>query len=480
LQAGRKIEEIMNRFIANSTASKPLGIPTGRKSLVVKSGQYLNRIAVIYAASATNIALVWADPPYTNFSTPVDIVTNAADKPFDVYMSDSGDIYLSYTIATSFDLGFVKLTHVDGEWSVGTPITVYDGDENYHPNIRKLSNEYIWIAYTRISSGSHYISAKCSTDEGESWGTVSNPGDTLTTGATEAYAAMTEAGEYHYIFYSEGGNKIGYRRKLNTGTIWNSEVILASGSGYDEQLAVAVDIDAKIGIAYTSSAGLKFREYSGSSWSGEFNLYDDDITGPITAYHGGIPYVLFGREYGANMNLVQYTKKANGIFQGPSSLDNRKSYLQKLLVYSSSAGSYQDKTMEAATPDAADLFHSGTGSMVAVIDDAVYVGKDAPFHLVNFILSTAGSGGEVVWKYWDGQAWKNFTPASGPWHFSTTQRDQLLWEDFHSMPGDWQKKTLSGETLYWISITVTTAFTTAPVGSQVSAISNLKALSAQG
>ncbi len=469
----------MNKFIVNSTAALPLGLPTGRKCLMVKSGQQAGRLAILYAASASNIALVWADPPYDIFSTPVNVVTDAADSPFDACIDDDGDICIAYTVATSLNLGFMKLTFADGVWTIGTPIIVYDAEPSYFPSIIRLTINYLWIVYTRVSGGVHYISAKSSTTEGESWGTVSNPGDTLTLGSTSAYAVMVQTGDYQYAFYSEGGSKIAYRRKLYTGVVWNSEVILATGDGFGENLAAAVDTDSRIGLAYASSSGLKFREYSGSGWSVESILDSHVVSGPAVSYQGGIPYVLFNHAYGVNMNLVMYTRRIETSFQSPIPLDARKSYLKKLLVYDASAGTYQDKTVAASSTDTADVFHSNSGALLAATGDAVFVGMEEPLHFLNIILSTTGSGGEVIWKYWDGQAWKSFTPASGSWHFTTTGHALLLWNDYQSIPVDWQKKTVSDNNLYWISVTAASPFSSAPIGTQISSISNLKALSVQ-
>lgn len=469
----------MDKFIVNSTASLPLGLPTGSKCLMVKSGQHVNRMTVVYAASATTIAMIWADPPYNAFSSPVNIVTDSADSPFDAWMNDTGDIYIAYSTASGNQLAFVKLTFNDGVWSVGTPVTVYDSDANFYPSIRLLSSGYLWISYTRVSGGSYYISAKSSGDDGQSWGTVSNPGDTLTTGSSAAYSTMVEAGDYQYVFYTEGGAKVAYRRKLIAGVIWNSEVILASGSGYGEDISVAVAGDGRIGLAYSSASGLKFREYSGSAWSAVFVPDENAISGPAVSYPGGVPYVLYIRTCGTNMKQVMYTRKTDAIFQNPAPLDNRKSFLTRLLVYDASAGTYQDKSEEAASADTADIFHTTSGKLLAASGDAFFLGMDQPFHFLNLILSTVGSGGEVVWKYWDGQAWKSFTPASGSWHFSSTQKELLLWDDYHSIPADWQKKTVAEHNLYWISVTVASPFTGAPIGTQISAVSNLKALSIQ-
>ena len=469
----------MNRFIVNTTAANPLGLPTGRKCFRVKSGQFANRLVILYSASAATIALVWADPPYSSFSAPINIITDSADKPFDAFMTDDGDIYIAYTVAGAFNLGFSKLTFDGGTWSIGTPVTVYNLDENYFPVIQRLSSGYLWIAYTRVSGDSHYISAKSSSDDGLSWGTVSNPGDTLTSGSTKAYAAMVEASGYQYIFYNDNGSKIAYRRKLNNGIIWNSEIILASGNDCDDNLAAAIDSDGKIGVAFALSSGLKFREYSGSTWSGEYTIDDNPVSGPVVSYQGGVPYILFNRSYGDGMNLVLYTSRVGTVFHNPVILDGRKAYLQKLLLYDASAGTYQDKTGEAASPDSADIYHTGSGALISATGDTLFIGLEEPFHFVRLILSTVGTGGEVVWKYWDGQAWIAFTPFSGAWHLTTTPHDLLLWSDFLSIPADWQKKSISAHHLFWISASVTSTFTNAPIGSRMSTISNLKALSAQ-
>jgi len=467
----------MDTFIAAGSASDLLGLPTQRKTFVIKSGRHLNRVVILYASSAAVISLTWADPPYDGFSDPVSVVTDAADSPFDAFMDEAGDIYVAYTITGALHLGFVLLTcGVDG-WSAETPVTVYNGGESYHPSIRRLSSEYLWITYTRVAAGSRYISAKVSADDGITWGTTSDPGDTLTAGSASAYGTMTEAGDYQYVFYSDGGVKIAYRRKMNAGAVWNSEVTLASGSGYDERLCAAVSEDARVGVAYADGDGLRFREYSGSTWSGEYTVYDGQAGSPAVSYQGGAAFVLFSRGYGSNMNLVMYSRKVETSFQSPSPLDGRKSYLQKLLVYDASAGTYQDKTGEASSTETADVKHSASGALVSAVNDAVFFGMHEPFHFLSIVLSPAGIGGEVTWKYWDGQAWKAFTPVAGAWHFSAGEKGLLLWDDYRSIPADWQKKPVQGDSLYWITAAVTSAFSTAPLGTQITAISNLQALS---
>lgn len=467
----------MDTFIANSSAAYPLGLATQRKCLRMKSGEHADRVVILFASSASAISLTWADPPYDSFSNPVAVVTDSGDSPFDAFMNDDGDIYIAYTITGTEYLGFVKLTFSDGEWSAGTPVTVYDGGASYHPSILKLTSGYLWIAYSRPSGGNSYISAKSSGDDGATWGTVSDPGDTLTSGSSSAYCCMVEADGYQYVFYSNGGTSVAYRRKLNAAALWNSEVVLATGSGFDDRQAAAVSNDGRIGVAYADSGSLKFREYSGSTWSGEHSVENAAVDHPAVSYQDGVPYVLFSREYGTNMHLVMYSRLIGTQFQSPAPLDSRKSYLQKLFVYDASAGTYQDKTSEASSTDTGDIFHGTSGALLSDVGDAVFFGMNDPFYLLTIILSTSGSGGEVAWKYWDGQVWKSFTPSSGPWHFSGSPATILLWEDFASIPGNWQQKAIEGITGYWIAVSVTVDFVADPVGSQITAIADLNALS---
>ncbi len=467
----------MDTFIANSTAAYPLGIPTQRKCLRMTGGQYSGRVAVLYASSASSISLVWADAPYDAFSEPLVVVSDGEDASFDAYMNDAGDIFIAYTAAGSRNLRCLMLTFADGSWTAGSPVTAYDSDACYNPTIRKCAPGFLWIAYTRLSGGIYYVSAKASDDDGASWGLISDPGDTLTTGSSSAYCTQVESGNYQYVFYSLDGSTIGYRRKLLGAAVWNSEVVLATGSGFDGRLTAAASDDGRIGVAYADGGSLKFREYTGSTWSGEFVVDDDPADHPALSYQGGTPYLLFSRAFGSNRRLVMYSKPAGSIFQSALVLDGRKSYLLGALVYDASAGTYQDKSNEAISSASADVFHGTSGALVAASGDTVFFGMDEPFHALSFILSTAGVGGEVTWKYWDGQAWKTFDPASGSWHFSATDKTLLLWDDFGHIPADWQKKTIMDKTLFWIAASVVTQFTTPPVGSQISACTAVAAIS---
>jgi len=58
----------------------------------------------------------------------------------------------------------------------------------------------------------------------------------------------------------------------------------------------------------------------------------------------------------------------------------------------------------------------------------------------------------------------------------STDKDLLLWTDFSSIPQDWQKRIINYGNRFWLKIEATSIFTTPPVGSQITAISNINAL----
>lgn len=469
----------MNRFIANSTAAYPLGVPTGTKLFYVPTGSYTRRVAFLYASTASNISITWADPPYGDFSTPADILTDAADMPFDAYMDGAGNIYIAYTISGTNDLGFCKLTFDGATWTAGSPVIVYNGDDNYYPSIAKRSDGVIWIAWSRFSSNNHYVSAKSSANEGVNWGTVSSPQHTLTGAASSAYPRIVEAGGDFYVFYSEGSTQIAYRKYNTPADPWFTEVVLASGGGYDQNLSAVASTDGRIALCYKASDGLRFREYAGSSWSVEILIDSSTISQPNSVYRGGALYLLYHVELGNSMFLPYYSKRANNVFSTPTTLSNNRDYFDKLLLFNDATGTYEDMTTEASSSASADIKHSSSAALLSAINDTLYMGEDHPVNLIRFILSSTGSGGTVVWKYWDGQSWKSFTPASGAWHFSSAEHDLLLWDDVNSVPSDWQKLELSGSSKYWISATVSAGFTGEPVGSRIAAIANSIAMKAQ-
>ncbi len=467
----------MDKFIANSTANKPLGIPTGRKCLIIPAGQYAGRMAILYASASDTIKMVTADPPYTTFSTPLEVITNSADLPFDATFNNSFDIMAAFISGSGNELRFVKLSFDGGSWTPGSQKVVYDNSEASYPVIAKLTTGQLWIFYRRLYQSDYYINGKLSGDDGDTWTVSSDPGDTLTSGANSAYGQMVERNIHQYVFYTEGGTKIAFRSKPNSAVIWSSEVVLATEGGYDENFHAAVSSDGRIGLAYAASTGLKFREYNGSYWSSETVLDSDEVSNPAVAYHGGSAYVLYIRDVDDGLNQAYFVKQETDGFSDPAPIDPRRSDLDTVIIYNEGTGTYQDKTEEAASVAAADVFHSGSNALLSQSGDAVFFGCEQPFNFLHIILSTTGTGGQVIWRFWDGQNWQAFVPISGEWHFASGSHDLLFWKDYCSIPGEWQKKPINGKDCFWVAAMVASSFAVAPVGSRLNAVSSLEMIS---
>jgi len=89
------------------------------------------------------------------------------------------------------------------------------------------------------------------------------------------------------------------------------------------------------------------------------------------------------------------------------------------------------------------------------------------------ILSDNGIGGTIAWYYWNGSDWENFVPGSGAYNFDASPSLIRLWDDYADMPPDWQSCVINGTSQFWIKTVVMSSFGTAPVGTQITAASNL-------
>src|SRR3989304_7932638 len=100
----------MQKLIDTVNSYYATGIQPQAKIFNVPSGQYLDRVIAIYPQTPNQLVYVWADPPYENWSDPVEIVTNSADYPCSPYMDSNGNIYLVYTQQTTLALLELKMT----------------------------------------------------------------------------------------------------------------------------------------------------------------------------------------------------------------------------------------------------------------------------------------------------------------------------------------------------------------------------------
>jgi len=466
----------MQYHLENSSAAYEAGISPGKRIFKVSSGQFAGRVAALYQVSPSEIKLSYSDYPYSLWSTPTTVINDSADFPFDAIMSESGYIYIVYTLGSSNDLVLRKLTFSGGSWTIGALNTIYNGDDNYFPSINAEPGGRIWVSWSRLSGGQYYINAKYSDDDGVTWPTgPTSPGTTLSAAADLAYSKLVDRGSYNYCIYTLGTTKLAYRKKHFNITLWDAEEAIANGINLDHNFDAAVSQDERIGVIFDDNK-IRYREYDGSVWGSLIDIDSSSGYFPQIKFAKNIPYLIYLSDFGTGQKRILYSCRESDSFSTPEVLDSRKAPLSKVFCYRAISGNFDDLTTAAESSATSDIYHSDSGAMLEDLGDTIYFGHDQKFNYLKLILGSSGSGGAVSWQYFNGQEWIAFSPSGGIFDFSTSEKELLLWDDYGSIPPDWQKKTINGVELLWIRAIVSSPFTIAPVGTQITAISNISAI----
>ena len=397
-------------------------------------------------------------------------------------MDHDGNVYLVYTKNSTLDLLFRKLSFNIGAWSVGSEVTVYNDKDNYFPSlIRDFSGKLTlcWTCYDSVQS-KYYIRCKTSTNDGGTWGAgPADAGEALTSGSSGCYCQVVYLGVYIYCVYTDGGTNLSYRRKVDGAALWDSAQTLYSGSGLDDSLSVAIsESGAMVGVAFKADSKLWFMEYDTENWSSPFEIALSFDTPPLLLFNGAIPYVFYGVNVGTGQTEVRYRYKSGSGFNVEAVAHQQLACFEYVLLYDADGSpTFQNLTDAASDSTAADVFHPSSNKMIHAAGDALYLGSAEKFAAVRVLLSTAGdAGGVVEWSYYDGSQWVSFTPDSGAYNFDQADKLVRLWEDTASAPATWQKNQVDGKTRYWIKAEVTNGYNTAPVGSQLTPLTNINYL----
>jgi len=470
----------MEKLIDEVTSYYATGIPPQAKIFKVSSGQYKNRVLLIYPLDTNAIVYSWADPPYQSWSYPVNIASDSADYPCSGHMDSEGNLYLVYTVLNSLDLAFIKLSFSLGEWTSGSVYTVCNQGDNYYPSILKDGIDRLWISWSWYDqdTGRYSVHVKSSTNDGETWGSgPSDVGTALTSGSTSCFSQLKFLSPFIICFYTDEGTKLAYRRIEISSAVWDPEEILHSGSEINDNFHADCSEDNRMGIAFPGSSALLYREFDGEGWSG---IYTVDTIPPVTPslrFFQRTPFVFYGKNLGQDQDQLFFSYIKNGQFIDPLPLVEGAKPFDKVLCYNDSGSQkYWDRTQEASDSIPADIFHPESNSLMKNADDCLFVGMDSRFNLLKMILSTQGVGGAVSWFYWNGETWCDFVPDSGEYHLDSQAKSAILWKDLLSCPSDWQQNTIQGMKKFWIKIKVDTSFTTAPVGTQITAVPECKYL----
>ncbi|HSG99157.1 MAG TPA: hypothetical protein VLB27_03850, partial [candidate division Zixibacteria bacterium] len=206
-------------------------------------------------------------------------------------------------------------------------------------------------------------------------------------------------------------------------------------------------------------------------WGALQTVHTQPVFAPVLRYVGTAPYVLFLKTIGSGQDQLFVTHRSGSAFTIPAPALSQSAPFASVLCHDIDAPTpFADLTAEAADTPGADVRHPQSGALLAAVGDAVYCGGDDRFAFVRMLLSTPGSGGTVAWSYWNGSEWSIFVPDSGDYQCDQADAGVRLFPDGVNTPADWQRSVIAGHNRYWIRVSVTTAFNTLPIGSQLTPI----------
>jgi hypothetical protein len=441
------------------------------------SGPYQGRRVALIQTAGGEIKLTWADLPYVSWSTP-QTITTAADQAFDAVMEDSGTLHLVYVAASTNYLDTRQIEFSGGIWTEGAAVTIYNVDDSYHPSLARTSEGELWVSWTSLDAGTYTVRVKTSTDDGASWGTgPTDAGVVLASSANDHFSRLTVATSDIWAIFCENGTALSARSQVIGSGSWDAATILASGGDLDDQFDVAVSDSDQIGVVF-DQAQLKFREFDGDNWGSVVTLDGDEGFSPQLRYRQNVPVVVYLSAVAGGQVVLKQTDRRTGSFSTPSPLDPRAGTFDSVLLYDLSSFDYADLTTAAASAATADVYHPESNELFGDPGDCLCVGMATKFRYLKLLLSTAGSGGSVVYSYRTNDGWIAFTPAGGNYAFDATDQELALWDDYDSIPTLWRKLAMPGaEPLYWVLIQVESDYTVGPVGSQITSMSDLKTIS---
>ena len=462
----------MQSVIDSSTAFYGAGNAPMRRQFKLRTGPYSGRKLVIYPSDAATIVCRYADAPYSEWSEPLLITANAADYPCGGWLDADGCVYLVYTVQTSLNLAFRKLTFNSGTWMVGEEAIVFDAKANYFAAVVKDSTSRLHVCWTCFDTvaGTYSVRHKRSASDGATWGAgVSDGGSILGEGTALSCCTTEYAAPYVYCIYTDTGTNLIARRLLDGANNWDDGQVLHTGLYLSDKLGSAVsDSQSMVGVVFEATYRLWYAECDGSNWSGAFEIASLSATPPLLVYNGEIPFVIYGVEIGPGQIELRYRFKTGSGFGPEQLLAPESSRFAAVYLYDHDGSpQFHNRTLEAAGTAMADVLATGSGAMVAAVDDALYAGADAPFADLNVHLSTAGNSGAVTWEYFSDSGWRPFVPDSGEYHFDNPAKLLRLWPDSAHAPLDWQKTKVESQSQFWVRARVTVAFTVAPVGTQI-------------
>ena len=247
---------------------------------------------MIVQTSSSTFKLTYADKPYNTWSTAISIVTDATNQPCDAIMDSSGNLYIIYTNSSNY-LIFIKLTFSGGDWSIGSPVTVYNVNEARFPSIVVESSGKLWVCWTKVDTGTRFLCVKSSSDDGANWGSgPTDEGQVLSTGASSVYSKLVLGLNDIYAVWVDGILSISMRSYPISGGSWTSKELIGSGAELDSNFDAALSKDGKLGVVFDDNR-LYYREFDTANWSALITIDTDEGFLPQLFFKENVPFVVY-------------------------------------------------------------------------------------------------------------------------------------------------------------------------------------------
>jgi hypothetical protein len=119
-------------------------------------------------------------------------------------------------------------------------------------------------------------------------------------------------------------------------------------------------------------------------------------------------------------------------------------------MWMDNAGAFTDETTDINDVGTADVTITNTAA------NAWYFGYDYAFNHMVLQISTAQTGGTIVWEYYNGSTWATLTVAGV---LTATGWARLTW----TTPSDWTSTSVNSVTKFYVRMRISVVFTTAPI-----------------
>ncbi len=404
----------------------------------------------------------------------------------------SDNVYLIYSAgnggaSTAYGTFYRKLTKGEGAvWATGDARTVIAGSSSVGYSFAVIENDgtRTWVA-TRYFDGANYqVSVYYSNDlsDNPTWtisqASLNTPGNNNGLHYPSIVRFGTKIGVVYQSQFPQAYLRWRVRDDADGLTSWSPENIVTTTIGTSARFNAISDANGNVYLVLVSGASVVFNYWNGSVWSPNAIVSSAGLGSGAASLStdGTNVWVFYQETTGLTSGLSGNSKLVYKRGWLPYTTNDFELTATKAVPYQDVFDKYWKYTAsgDTYTDDTADLSNvtSADSSFPSAIGDMAYFGKLQPFDSISWSLSTAGVGGAVTWKYWNGSDWNSsivfttgtasgFTAAAG-------------WGAF-TAPSDWQPTIVNSEgtPYYYLRAEVTSAITTPPVGIQAAAIPNL-------